>query len=335
MIERTEQPQPRERLHRAPVSARPTPELTERDRAIFRHCHRCRLLSFDQLAALEGLPDGDNQGLRRRLRDLYDAGYLDRPRQQLHHAFREDRRYAGTHPLVYALGTKGAGVVADELQDARVARLNWEKKNRQIKWPQIEHALMVSEVYTLFTLATRESPAAATPATAGGQAGLHFWEQGEDIEHAFSTDAQKNHVPRPRPDQLPDLNRHVIAPDAFFCLTVPGSEPGSRAALYFFLECDRSTMSHARLLVKYHDYWRLNRANLHPERYGCRYFLVLTVTVSPERRDNLGALARQADDWQKGSPLFRFACLQDLRPEHLFQPVWRTPVDKELTDLFS
>ncbi len=109
---------------------------------------------------------------------------------------------------------------------------------------------------TLLNLAKRESEAIS----------LHFWEQGDDTEHAFFTDAQNNHVPRPHREQLRDLTRHVIAPDAFFCLTVPGKSPGEQAALYFFLEADRSTMSHARLLTKFKAYWRLNRANLEGPR---------------------------------------------------------------------
>jgi hypothetical protein len=93
-------------------------------------------------------------------------------------------------------------------------------------------------------------------------------------------------------------------------------------------------------LTKFKAYWRLNRSGLHCERYGCRYFVVLTVTVSPERRDNLAALAQGADDWQKGSPLFRFACVQDFSRApaaagRILGPIWRTPASAVPTDLFS
>jgi hypothetical protein len=70
-------PNRRKRYHRA--SDRPV-ALTERDIDIIAHVARHRFLRSDHVAALVG---GSQQRILRRLRLLFDNGYLDRPTAQL------------------------------------------------------------------------------------------------------------------------------------------------------------------------------------------------------------------------------------------------------------
>lgn len=299
----------------------------DRDLEILEHLYHTRLMSAEQICALVKTPGTGEKSVRRRLRKLYDAGLVDRLVHQVRHRFDPDTgRYHGTASLVYALGTAGARRVAERVQDARVGRLRWEKKNQAFKHPQIEHALMVAQFYATLRLAIRESQGVE----------LHFWREGDDLRDEFHVDAQGQLVERRRPDG--NDARHFVAPDAYFGLRVPGREPGTRAGLYFMLEADRSTMNPARFLLKLKNYWRWNRTGRHTRRFNISYFLVLTITPTPGRRDTLRALAREADDWKKGSPIFRFACAQDYsfaKPRRLFGQIWTTPAGDIPTDLFS
>lgn len=307
---------------------RPSPTTPHaRDLEILEHLYHTRLMSAEQLAALVKTPGTGEKSVRRRLRKLYDAGLVDRLVEQVRHRFDPATgRYHGTAPLVYSLGTRGARRISERVEDARVGRLRWEKKNRAFKHPQIEHALMVAEFYTTLCLAIRESQGVE----------LLFWREGDDLRDEFYVDAEGQLVERRRPDA--NDARHFVAPDAYFGLGVPGREPGTRAGLYFMLEADRATMNPARFLLKLKHYWRWNRTGRHTRRFAIRYFLVLTITPSAGRRDNLRALAREADDWKKGSPIFRFACAEDYsfaKPRRLFGSIWTTPVGDIPTDLFS
>jgi hypothetical protein len=302
--------------------------INERDKEILRHLYRTRLLTTEQLGALvvPGTP-GVPQGLVRRLRRLYDAGFVDRPRQQTHHLFDvENGRYQGLRPLVYGLGTRGAEVVAAEHEDARAGRLRWEKRNREITSPMIEHALMVAQIYAVLQLAIRK----------GGVAELLFWEEGSALKDVFFTDRDEQHVPRPT--GADSIRRRIIYPDVYFGLGIPGRVPGTRDALYFFVEADRSTMTTERFLRKLKDFWRWGRLGLHTKTFGIQHFLVLTVTRSHQRRDSLRLISRDADDRKIGSGLFRFATLDNFpldKAWQFFGHFWLTPNSDKPTDIFS
>src|SRR6185369_6887314 len=140
------------------TSKRPTLALNDRDLLIFGHLYRTRLMSADHIAALVKSPAATEQPVIRRLQKLFEAGYLDRPRYQMHHRIdAETGRYQGLRPLIYALGKKGAQVVGDQIADARVGRLDWIKKNRELGVEFLEHGLLVADMYTLLQLAIREA----------------------------------------------------------------------------------------------------------------------------------------------------------------------------------
>ena len=82
----------------------------------------------------------------RRLGALYHNGYLDRPPAQLDFFTR-----AGSAPLVYAIGNKGA--LFDE-----ATGIDWTDKNRDVKRPYIEHALMIADFMVALESAVRGYP---------------------------------------------------------------------------------------------------------------------------------------------------------------------------------
>jgi hypothetical protein len=323
--------------------------LTERDKEIFRHLARARLLNSDQIAALvQDVPSGSApprggtydpaEPVIKRLRRLFDHGYVDRLRHQEHIILAKG--WGGKRPLVYALSQQGAGVLAEDSEDPAVDLKRWGKLNREIKWRQIEHSLLISHCYTMLHCALKKS----------SDFQLLQWIQGERAKDVFFTDPEGQWVPRPQHDQ--EVTRHVVYPDAFFGLAGPGDMPGShrpggagRSAMWFMLECDRSTEeSSGRFLQKLIDYWKYNRLGLHTRRWkdaagrGVRRFVVLTVCKTPQRRTSLTKVAVDADDRHAGSAMYRFAHVGEFplgQPEKFFRAVWWTPVDSEPRELFS
>ena len=295
--------------------------LRDRDREIFRHLYRTRIMSISQLTGLVKTPGTKDISTERRLRDLFHEGYIDRVRQ-----------YPDSDIFLYAQGNKGAQVVAEELDDPKIARLDWEKKNRELR-PPFQHQLMIAEAYATFELACRES----------GEIEVAFWTEGEKLKVVLFTDENKQLVKASRHGGKD--TKHVVWPDAFFALRRTDAESGDKQEMYLFLEADRSTETGVStdpkkrdFLDKLKDYWRWNRVGGHTSRWGIQYFLVLTVTKSPERRDNLTAVAKTADDQKIGSPVFRFACEKDFtleKPRQIFGPIWKTPVDNELKTLLG
>jgi len=127
----THSPARRPRFERAKVAGI---VLTPRDLLILRAIHRHRLLRSTHLVALLG---GSRQTTLRRLQLLFHHGYLDRPPAQL------DWYAQGSEPLVYALGNRGAAVLA--AGGGRGGALRWDT-SRNVSRQFLRHTLAVAEV---------------------------------------------------------------------------------------------------------------------------------------------------------------------------------------------
>lgn len=110
--------------------APPPLRLTDDDIVMLRHTREHRFVRSIHLVKLMGR---SSDKILRRLAVLYHNGYLDRPLAQLDLFSR-----SGSAPLIYALGNKGA--IFDE-----ATGIDWTDKNREVKRPYIEHALMVAD----------------------------------------------------------------------------------------------------------------------------------------------------------------------------------------------
>ena len=222
-----------------------------------------------------------------------------------HHRYLDRIGYDLYQPMIYALGNRGADILTHYYGIDR-QRINWQTKNREAHHHYINHTLMVSRFR-----------AALTPMLASVGATLITWGRDGDMhEYVTYTTASRR-------------QRGVIIPDAHFTIDHDGREHR------FFLEADRSTMTGDRYLAKlkaYYHYWLQSR-----RQDGERGFRVLTLTISPERRDNLRRLAQSIDASGKGLNLFWFLCEQDYHatPQSLAGPIWRIPTDEMPQALFG
>lgn len=322
MAETSPPPIPK-RLQRE-IDRRPL-SVTERDLEIFRHLGRCRLLSVDMIVKLVGTPGVGDQRLRTRCKELFRGGYLDRPEQQPVYTTKGGQ-WAGAAPLVYALGRRGANAIAGEAEFSGLDGKRFDRNNKEIKERQIAHSLLVSRVYATLWLACKARPDLAT---------FHFWQQGQDLRDDFVVDQAGNLVRGRAPG--PGDTRHVVYPDGFVGLIIPGREAGRREQCSFFLEADRDSVDLKRMALRYRAYWRYNRLKLHVEAWDIQRFRVLTVTPAGHL-EGLRDAARAADDHRVGSPMFLFASDQAIRleePESIFGKIWQTPSDDTPVDLFG
>lgn len=291
--------------------------ITPRDRKIFLHLSCVRLLSTDQIARLVASGRENFKALVRRLRYLHCAGYVCRlPQQRIARIDEETGQYAGKNNLVYALGTAAAELLGEEGgQTLSLARTRWEKKNREIKNTQIEHALMIAGVYVV--LKTGLGPGLVPNMK------LHDWHQGQDLYHFIYTDPDGEYVPRPDPEDIKSkgLIRRPICPDAYLCLVATDT----RSFLPCFLEADRGTMPVRRFLEKIENYLIWKRAKLHVPAFKFESFLVLTVTQTSQRRDSLRKAAEKICRAEPG--MFRFATAEEYEkdPKNFVSHIWFLP----------
>ena len=268
--------------------------LQERDRELVRVVSQHRVISSDDLQLLVA---GSNQTILRRLQKLFHNGYLDRPRSQ---------RQRGNAPMVYALGQKGAELVASDA-GAKAAG-DWSEKNRLIGPTYLEHALMVSRFQTALRFSLRER----------GNASLDRWCSDGAIRDAVVVehDASTERIP--------------IAPDAFFTLRLL-NEPEGRNRVHVFLEADRGTMTTKRYFTKIRGYWQYWRSG-RQEQLGIKNFLVLTVTATPERAASLWTVTGELDaPKHRGLRMFLFGSEQSYtlaEPLRILDAIWATAGDQ-------
>jgi hypothetical protein len=222
---------------------------------------------------------------------LFHHGYLDRPPAQLNWYAR------GSEPLVYALGNRGAAVLA--AAGERGGALRWDK-SRNASRQFLRHTLAVAEVMVAFEVVCRDTE------------GVEFIPP-EEILAAAPEATRRLRLPfrwQAEVSEAGKLHRLGVEPDRVFGLRFAG-QPEQRRCAYFFLEADRGTMpvarkgldqtSFRRKLLGYRETWR---QGLHRTHLGIPNFRVLTVTTNEERRQHLIAACRSLGS---GRRLFLFA----------------------------
>ena len=282
--------------------------LTERDVEIIMYVYRHRLLDTPAILALLG--SGSAQQIKRRLQLLYHGRYLDRPRAQLNEVF----RHPGSVPMVYALGNRGADVVASELGLPR-RQIDWTAKNRSVRSTFFRHTLLVSSIMVAFEVSCRKRGAVRL---------IDF----DELLESKAPEATRAHK---RSGTwfvyLPNLGRRSITPDNIFGLHFLDRPEGANKT-FFFLEADRGTMpvvrrsatesSIYRKLVLYHKTFR---DEVHTKRFGIKSFRVLTVTESPKRArvNSMIKAAQRLDGLQE---LFLFTSTESLIGGDALSATW-------------
>ena len=271
--------------------------VTSRDLHIIHHVFKYRLLNSKQIATLT---EGSHQNLLRRLKLLYNNRYLDRPISQLDYY-----RAGGSHPMIYALGNRGADLIQAKFGISR-QEVDWTAKNRSVKRLFIQHTLSVSEILVRLESACRSN---------------------DKVEFVGKEDALHRLAPHLQTCKQPKWNVRVsfeksdvhigIVPDYLFGLRLI-DESMSIETVYFFLEVDRGTMpvmrknlnqtSFYRKLLAYHETWR---QGLHTSLFGLKRFRVLVVVNSKKRLSHLIAANKLLNDG-KGSGIFLFASMSDV-----------------------
>jgi len=287
-------PERRPRFRRA--SEPPAFRLTDDDVVIIRQLARHRFLRSTHIAALVGRSlDRTND----RLKCLFHAGYIDRPRAQLDYY-----PTAGSAPIAYALADLGARLLMQR-DGIAFANVEWSRKNREAGRPFIEHQLETIEFLVALQLATR------------ARSDIRFVSP-QEIVAAFpeSTRASRNPLRLPvRLSHKGTMHEIGLVPDLVFGLRFAD---GSRRC--FMVEIDRGTMPIVRsdflqtsFERKMRVYLAAYAAKQHERHFGWKNFRVLTITTDSHRTQSMiNTLRNLRAVNSPGSSLFFFATRQEL-----------------------
>jgi hypothetical protein len=224
-------------------------------------------------------PGASEQQILRRLEGLYHKRHLSRPLKQLE-AYRAG---AGSRPIAYMLGNRGADLLAQKY-DWRRTKVDWTAKARTTTRGEIEHAIEITDFMVALYIACRRR---------GTHAVMYF----DEILRELAPEATRE---TPRPYHWPastnwqgSAQTLYVIPDQIFGIR-DLIRRGNRAAKFFAYERDRGTMPVVRsnlaqssILRKLIGYGATHRGGLHAAMYGLPNFRVLTEVPGPTRVTNM------------------------------------------------
>jgi hypothetical protein len=199
-------------------------EPTARDLEILRLVDDYRFLTSDHVFAL--VP-GSKRQIARRLQGMYHHSFLSRLLPPLRMRDGIDDSPSGSPKFTYALDSEGAAAICHADKIPR-EELRWRAEhNGRMQW-FIEHSLMVSTFRATMQLALAM------------RKDLNFVEWADEEE---LRDSVRVRYPNGRTEL------HRVAPDGYFAVRERGLHRN------FFLEADRATEEHPRILAKFQSYW--------------------------------------------------------------------------------
>ena len=286
----------RERARRFRRRNAPRPmHLTERDVEVLEALAVHRMLSGDQLRRLVFGCSGSR--VRRRLRTLYDHGFVERISVTAQPA-------RGIPPFVYELSAKGVEALGEIGVEAAKRGANG------LSLQTVRHKLIVNDVYITLVEATRDT-----------RYSVRGWRHEQDLKLTGEDGGGRGRAERV---EHPTLEKPLsFLPDGYFELDL-----GDGTSFAFFVEVDLATHAQrvwrerAKLYTAYAD----PQAGLFRRRFGRETFRLAIVTTPDyrgrSRRNNiLDSIGRTVG----ASPLFLAATLDDLQAERILGPVWKTP----------
>ena len=296
----------RKRYEREPVGRF---QLTGQDVNILKLVYQNRFLASSHIVALMGK---NRKSILRRLQLLFHTGYLDRPKAQV-------TTHGYNSPMVYALGNRGAEVLAVEYDDESILRINWTEKNKNAKTMFLEHSLMVSEFLTVVRRACERVR------------GAEFIPPEEIIKNRVNPPSDPAN---PLSWQVGGKNKGYcfsMIPDSAFGLRIMDETTGRQGIVYYFLEADRATMPVVRhnlfrssIYKKIKGYTASHEERLFSQNFGFKKVFVLMLTLSYERINNMIKLNQQINPRAQG--LFKFAEYSTAvnldRPEYVLGLAW-------------
>ncbi|MBX3490334.1 replication-relaxation family protein [Parvibaculum sp.] len=270
--------------------------LTARDLAIFELLERYRYLRSTFIHAFVG--GASETRFKERLGDLYhEGGYLNRPEQQWETAH---SRYL---PAIYENSNRAREVLAAH---GKLAEPCPHMPYGAGAGRQFVHSLMICEVLAAIELATVSDP------------NLRFIAWPEILAKAPKATRNDAHPMRlpvsARLDKTIVLSREYVVPDGLFGLEYRMT--GERSYRFFALEIDRGTMPIHRsnalqssFSAKLRAYRDIAERDVHKSRLGIPNLLILTVTSSETRKDNM--MSTLSNEAGRGA-MFLFKAVADL-----------------------
>jgi hypothetical protein len=271
-------------------------EPTTRDVAILRLVHDYRFLTVDHILAL--IP-GSKRQIARRLQGMYHHSLLARVLPPLRVRDGILSGVLGSPKFAYALDTGGARAIC-EADGIAASELRWRPEhNGRMHW-FIEHHLMVSTFRATLELAL-----------AGDQSlDLIGWADEETLRDSVTV-------------RYPDGHRqvHRVCPDGYFAVREHGTLRN------FFLEADRGTEEHPRVLTKFQSYWwYLSDGSPYYAKYeNAKNRLVLVVCTSEKRMAAMRKTLARVGDGRRSLGQFWFTTTSRYRltqPESLRASIW-------------
>ncbi|TXT29813.1 MAG: Uncharacterized protein FD138_2379 [Planctomycetota bacterium] len=285
--------------------------VTDRDILILRAVSRYYVLNRHQIQRLIFPEDIHGRVTRRRLQSLIDADLLNRQPMLVCHP------QNGVPAPVYYPSPKGIELLAEFTGDDRFLATATQAPTMHHVW----HWLAVSETHIAFdqaiSLQTADSPYAVR---------VVEWLNEYDVVNPAETLPEKRfHLYT----LLRSSPRLICAPDAALLLNARGHSK------VFYLEEDRATTGvHQIAASKSQGYAVLAEVSGHRRHFPqatIDTFTVLMIAPTARRRDAL----RKAFREKQGAALWRFASVEDLKPERLlFEPIWY-PCDGEPASLIK
>jgi hypothetical protein len=236
--------------------------LQERDMLMLQAVFENRFLTLSLLALLFPPDLAKTPAHLRKANPIHPHTNLARRLSKLFHHKCVDRlRTIRGGELIYALGQDGANLLRSRQLPLFVPDTDWTEKNRDLKQPNIEHALMVARFRISLTRALL-----ATPATTLEDFQRESRELKAEWKHAGA--------------------RVYVNPDGFLTLRDSAKEAGKQRTA-FTLEADRSTMTLERMRDKFTRYSYMFSDRMHQEQFKVPHLRVLVVAKSTERAANL------------------------------------------------
>lgn len=274
-------------------------DLTPRDLAILRLVLDYRYLTVDHIQAL--VPGSPRQ-IARRLQGLFHHGLVARllPPLRVREAGKD---WQGSPKVTYAIDAAGVETICEA--DGRAPKdLPWDPRHKQRMQWFLEHKLGVST----FRATLVRAVAGRTDIE------LDRWLDEEELRRSVTV-------------QYPGgrEHEHRVAPDAYFAARHQGELRN------FFVEFDRGTEDHPRLLKKFQAlWWYFSEGSPYFEEYpNAKNRLVLIVAPSEVRLERMRDTLRKVDARGRGLRQFWFATEGDYRladPATLLRPIWRVGV---------
>lgn len=250
--------------------------LTERDRLIIEAIYQFRFLTTDHIQKLTRSKSRDK--LNKRLKQLFDNKYLDRPEVQERMFSHADKR-----PLVHALGNEGARYIEESFEIKLPSSVYWTDKNKKVKSPDfLLHTLGVADFFVSLQCSLNQIPE-----------GISYFPQ----RALLSTSPHKtkklanplSFSTRFRWWNSLDMVARSTVPDGAFALHDDRGADTKKALL--FLEHDGNTMPVVRntpnqssIIQKMLGYADIRDRKLHTERFGYKNFRVLFITKDRDQR---------------------------------------------------